>query len=144
MCQTSPTPSTCLPVLPALDQVGVFAQDSFQLPLARLLLLLQIHAVPQHSCPTASRYSRAAEGAGAGAVRPGPPTGLPRRWAPAEVRGGRVCFVGPGMRTAERLVHPGDGTVHSRRRRRSRKRGEEGRGMDQKQQQKRFLAKHKC
>lgn len=64
-----------LPVLPALDQVGVFAQHSFQLPPARLL---QIHAVPQYSSQAAPCSSRVAQGAGAGAVRPTPP-GLPRR-----------------------------------------------------------------
>ena len=127
-----PTPSMRLPVLPALDQVGVFAQHSFQLPLARLLL--QIHAVALHTSPAASSSNRA----GAGAVRPAPTAGLPGRGAPAVFRRRGVGFVGPEMRTAERLFHPGDGTVESRRRRRrSRKRGEEGMGtdLDQKHQQ---------
>lgn len=59
-------------------------------------------------------------------MRPASAAGLPHRRVRA-VRGGRVGFVGPGMRTAERLVHPGDGTAESERRRR-RKRRERGGG----------------
>lgn len=116
-----------------MDQVRVFAQHSFQLPLARLLL--QIHAVSQHWSPAASCSGWAAQGTAAGAVRPAPPAGLPRRGRVPPVRRGRVGFVGPGMLTAERLVHPVDGTAESGRRRRRKREEEEGIGMDQKQQQ---------
>lgn len=63
------------------------------------------------------------------------PSELPRR----RVRRGRVGSVRPGMRTAERLVHLGDGTAESRRRRRGvgeEEEEEEGTGgVDQRQQQ---------
>lgn len=101
--------SVGLPVLPALDQVGVFAQHSFH---SARLLLLQIHAAPRHGPTGASCSGRAAHGAGR--ARPG--SELPRR----RVRRGRVACVGPGMRTTKCRVHPGDGTVAS-----SRRRGEE-------------------
>lgn len=106
------TPSGGLPVLPALDQIGVFAQHSFHF--ARLL---RIHAGPQHGSATASWSRRAAQGPGpgAGAGRPGP----------SELRRGRVGLVGPGMRAAECLVHLGDGTAEKQRRWRGRK-GETG------------------
>lgn len=90
--------SSVLPVLPALQQVGVFAQHSFQLPPAPLLLL-DVHAAALHRPPAASGSSRAAQGARAGAVGAAPTPGLPGR--------GVAAFV--GMRTAGGLFHAGDG-----------------------------------